>query len=106
IVSTRCTSPIAPGSSAASARRVSATVRGSTRTRCVAWSPWICTPPARSSSSTTGYSTRRRRMALDSEEGRRALLGRLGKEPFGRLAAELGATEREVVDYLRSLGEE
>jgi hypothetical protein len=45
-------------------------------------------------------------MALDSEEGRQALLGRLGKEPFGRLAAELGATERELVDYLLSLGEE
>jgi len=44
-------------------------------------------------------------MALDSEEGRQALLGRLGKEPFGRLAAELGATERELVDYLLSLGE-
>jgi hypothetical protein len=45
-------------------------------------------------------------MALDSEEGRQALLGRLGTEPFGRLAAELGATERELVDYLLSLGEE
>ena len=45
-------------------------------------------------------------MALDSEEGRQALLGRLGKEPFGRLAAELGATERELVDYLLSLGED
>lgn len=45
-------------------------------------------------------------MALDSEEGRKALLGRLGKEPFGRLAAELGATERELVDYLLSLGED
>jgi hypothetical protein len=45
-------------------------------------------------------------MALDSEEGRQALLDRLGKEPFGRLAAEHGATERELVDYLLSLGEE
>jgi hypothetical protein len=45
-------------------------------------------------------------MALDSEAGRQALLGRLGKEPFGRLAAELGATERELVDYLLSLSEE
>ena len=45
-------------------------------------------------------------MALDSEEGRQALLGRLGKEPFGRLAAELGATERELVDYLLSLGKD
>jgi|KBSSwiStaDraftv2_1062776.scaffolds.fasta_scaffold499147_2 hypothetical protein len=45
-------------------------------------------------------------MALDSEEGKQALLGRLGKEPFGRLAAELGATERELVDYLLSLGED
>ena len=45
-------------------------------------------------------------MALDSEAGRQALLDRLGKEPFGRLAAELGATERELVDYLLSLGED
>jgi hypothetical protein len=45
-------------------------------------------------------------MALDSDEGRKALLDRLGKEPFGRLAAEHGATERELVDYLLSLGEE
>jgi hypothetical protein len=45
-------------------------------------------------------------MALDSEEGRQALLDRLGKEPFGRIAAELGATERELVDYLLSLGAE
>ena len=45
-------------------------------------------------------------MALDSEDGRQALLDRLGKEPFGRLAAELGGTERELVDYLLSLGDD
>ena len=45
-------------------------------------------------------------MALDSEAGRQALLDRLGKEPFGRLAAELGGTERELVEYLLSLGDD
>ncbi len=45
-------------------------------------------------------------MALDSEEGRKALLDRLGKEPFARLAGELGVSERELVDYLLSLSDE
>jgi hypothetical protein len=44
-------------------------------------------------------------MALDSEEGKQKLLERLGKEPFPRLAGELGLGERELVDYLLSLGD-